>query len=157
GTKRKQQLEALIEHNRELPENRLQARLAHDYFEFGNFADLKCRDGAQWLKGVHERKSLFCTVNNWSKFEEAVGRKKREKKAGQGQGGKAEEGRRAEAARQAGNEQLAEYEKRLSPFIGMAVDEPQLRPKYPIERLGGGKDFFSVKFKFVKKGAMSGA
>uniref|UniRef100_A0A914HIE4 Tetratricopeptide repeat protein 17 n=1 Tax=Globodera rostochiensis TaxID=31243 RepID=A0A914HIE4_GLORO len=127
-TKRKEQLEALIEHNRELPENRLQARLAHDYFEFGNFADLKCRDGAQWVKGMNERKSLFCTVNNWSKFEEAVGRKKREKKAGQGKGVKAEEGRRA------GDGQLAEYEKRLSPFIGMAVDEPQLRPKYPIQR-----------------------
>ncbi|KAL3083062.1 hypothetical protein niasHS_010864 [Heterodera schachtii] len=136
-TKRMQQLEAHIEQNRAVPEHRLQARLAHKFIEFGTFPYLKCREGTQWMNGIHERKRLFCTVNNWTKFEEAIGQREREKAA---QKVKEEEKKRTEEkgrkvrTEKGDRAETEQYLDRMGPFVGMKADEPQMEPKYPLEK-----------------------
>lgn len=65
------------------------------------------------------------------KMKEAERRKRDEKKENDEKRRK-----RIEEQGERNKKRVAEYLDRLGPFVGMAGDEPQLKPKYPIEKWG---------------------
>lgn len=95
--------------------------------------------------GAKERKRLYCTVSSWSKYEEAVAERKKErlmrkmkeaerKKKDEGKEREEKRRKKIEEQRERNKKRVAEYLDRLGPFVGMAGDEPQLKPKYPIKK-----------------------
>jgi hypothetical protein len=120
---------------------------------FSPFKDSSCREGTQWVNSGRERKRLYCTVSSWTKYNESVSQRRKERAVAlererreemlslnhrvEEQKREKQSRREAEEAAEAASNlvELERYMDRLRPFVGMTQDEPQLEPKYNGERL----------------------
>uniref|UniRef100_A0A915CY43 Uncharacterized protein n=1 Tax=Ditylenchus dipsaci TaxID=166011 RepID=A0A915CY43_9BILA len=138
--KRLKGLEALIESNRASPEVRLQAKLAYQYYTLGPMPHLSCRGLTKPAEnGKPELSRLYCGVDNWKLYNESLidkyqqqllsaKTKKIDSEINQVELFETEKLRYEKLA----NAEMDEYLTKLSPFVAMRADEPQLSPKYPL-------------------------
>ncbi|KAI1719657.1 tetratricopeptide repeat protein 17 [Ditylenchus destructor] len=141
--KRLRVLESQIEENRATADSRLQSKFAYQYLTVGSIPHLHCRGITHW-NGRSDQQRLFCHVDNWKEYNASLVAKYEQNV----DSAHKEEYRHAEISDVengnmeggAGNE-MDEYLQKLAPFVGMRVDEPQLHPKYPLDRSHSKKNF----------------
>ncbi|KAI1720493.1 tetratricopeptide repeat domain-containing protein [Ditylenchus destructor] len=134
--KRLRVLESQIEENRATADARLQSKFAYQHLTLGSIPHLHCRGITHW-NGRSDQQRLFCHVDNWKEYNASLVAKYEQnvdsaykKEYKQAEMFNAENGN---IEGDTGNE-MEEYLQKLAPFVGMRVDEPQLQPKYPLDR-----------------------